>query len=148
MHLTEGRNRLLLGEFAFFPGNDYHSLESKAKDPDAPIAYTFFADGTASTKLLYVVPKTARHPAAAMLFSMWMGTPEAEAIWQPPSFYTNVHFGQSELDKEMRASLEESKSKLLSFYDSPETMKWLEWYGTDEGRKYRSALSNAVRQRK
>jgi hypothetical protein len=77
-----------------------------------------------------------------------MGTPEAEAIWQPPSFYTNVHFGQSELDKEMRASLEESKSKLLSFYDSPETMKWLEWYGTDEGRKYRSALSNAVRQRK
>lgn len=148
MHLTEGRNRLLLGEFAFLPGNEYHYLESKEKDPDAPIAYTFFSDGTASTKLLYVVPKAARHPAAAMLFSMWMSTPEAEEIWQPGSFYTNVHFGQSKLDKEMRASLEESHSKLISFYDTPETMKWLAWYATDEGRNYRSALDNATRQRK
>lgn len=147
MHLTEGRNRLLLGEFAFFPGNEYHYLESKDKDKDAPIDYVFYEDGTASTRLLYVVPKAARHPAAAMLFSMWMSTPEAEAIWQPGSFYTNVHFGQSDMDKEMRAKLEESHSELLSFYDTPEAMKWLAWYATEEGRAYRSALNNAVRQR-
>ncbi len=126
MHTTQAKNRLLLGEFSFFPGNFYHYLQPKAKDPDAPIGHLWFSDGTATTQIFYVVPKGARHPAVGTLFSMWIGTPEAVAIWQPPSFYTNVHWGQTDFDKTARKTLKESGSKLISFYDNPKSLKVLE----------------------
>ncbi len=148
MHTTQAKNRLLLGEFAFFPGNFYHYLSAKAKDSEAPIGYRWYADGTGTTQIFYIVPKGARHSAVGTLFSMWMGTPEAEAIWQPPSFYTNVHWGQSDYDKMARKTLKESGSKLLSFYDSPESLEVLKWFGTDEGKAYRRDITKKIRQRR
>jgi len=147
MHTTQAKNRLLLGEFSFYPGNFYHYLSAKAKDSEAPIGYRWFSDGTATTQIFYVIPKDARHPAVGTLFSMWIGTPEAEGIWQPPSFYTNVHWGRSDYDKMARKTLKESGSKLLSFYDSPESLKVLKWFGTPEGKTYRRNITKKIRQR-
>jgi len=148
MHTTQAKNRLLLGEFAFYPGNFYHYLSAKAKDSEAPIGYRWFSDGTATTQIFYIIPKDSRHPAVGTLFSMWIGTPEAEGIWQPPSFYTNVHWGQSDYDKMARKTLKESGSKLLSFYDSPESLEVLKWFGTDEGKAYRRSITRKIRQRR
>ena len=148
MHTTQAKNRVLLGEFAFFPGNFYHYLSAKAKDSEAPIGYQWYADGTGTTQIFYIVPKGARHSAVGTLFSMWMGTPEAEAIWQPPSFYTNVHWGESDYDKMARKTLKESGSKLLSFYDSPESLKVLNWFGTEKGKAYRRSIARNITQRR
>ncbi len=148
MHTTQAKNRLLLGEFSFYPGNFYHYLSAKAKDSEAPIGYRWFSDGTATTQIFYIIPKDARHPAVGTLFSMWIGTPEAEGIWQPPSFYTNVHWGRSDYDKMARKTLKESGSKLLSFYDSPESLNVLKWFGTAEGKAYRRNITKTIRQRR
>ena len=148
LHPTQVRNRLLLGEFAFFPGNLYHYTEAKAKYPKAPIGYRWFKDGTGTTKLYFTVPKGARHPAAGTLFALWMGTPEAEAIWQPTTFHSNIRWGQSDQDKMVRKNLKESGYPILSFYDSPKKMKLLKWFGTLEGKKYRRKIAKLVRQRK
>jgi len=147
MHTTQAHSRLLLGEFAFFPGNLYQYLNAKARDKDAPVGYHFFTDGTATSRIFYSLPKNARHPATGTLFALWMGTPEAEAIWQPPSFYSNVAWGSSDIDKTARTALKKSGSKLLSFFDNQKSLELLRWFGTEEGTEYRGSITKAIRQR-
>lgn len=142
-------NRILLGEFPFMSMNTYYYWDVKSQDRDAPVGVRFFGDFTALTRVMYIIPKGSRHPAAATLWAMWMTTPEAEAIWQHVTRQENLSFGQSDIDKRGREMLEKSGSKVVSWYDSDETMKELNWLTTTkEGRKYRSAIKRAVTQRK
>lgn len=146
-HLTRALERLLLGEIAFFPGNEYHYYQAKAQDPQAPIAVHYLADYTGVTRISFIVAKGARHPAAATLWALWMTTPEAEAVWQPTALYTNVSFGQSDYDREVRDALKKVNTPVISFWDSPETRKVLKWISTEEGQKYTNEIGKAVTQR-
>ena len=129
----QGMDRMLLGEFAFQPTNSYYYWQKKAKDPTLALGQVWFSDYTPMTRVLHLVPKNVRHPAAATLWSMWMGTPEAQAIWQPVNYQSNAAFGQSDIDKQARKSLKASGSKVVTWYDSAATVKQFKWYGTKEG---------------
>lgn len=141
-------NRILLGEFQFMPMNSYYVWDVKAKDPQAPLGISWFTDYTPYSKVLFLVPKNSKHPAAATLWSMWMGSPEAEAIWQPAAHEENIAFGLSDQDKLARQSLKDSGSKPISWYDSPDTIEQLKWWSTPEGTAYRGKIKEAVTQRK
>ncbi len=143
-----GMDRMLLGEFAFQPTNSYYYWQRKAKDPTVPLGQRWFTDFTPLTKVLHLVPKNVRHPAAATLWSLWMTTPEAQAIWQPTNSQANAIFGQSAVDKEARKSLKASGSKIITWYDSPATIQRFKWFGTDEGRAYRAELKKGLTQRR
>ncbi len=144
----QGMDRMLLGEFAFQPTNSYYYWQKKAKDPTLALGQVWFSDYTPMTRVLHLVPKNVRHPAAATLWSMWMGTPEAQAIWQPVNYQSNAAFGQSDIDKQARKSLKASGSKVVTWYDSAATVKQFKWYGTKEGRAYRAELKRGLTQRK
>ncbi len=140
----KGTQRVLLGEYAFGLGNTYYFLRIKAKDPQAPLAIAYFQDYNPTTPSQFVVRKGARHPASATLFSLWIGTPEAKAIWQPDIFVSQFKYGESNLDKEVRKYLRESNAKVVGFGDK-KGIEFLGWIGTPEGRKYRRAVSTAIR---
>jgi len=143
-----GMDRMLLGEFAFQPTNSYYYWQKKAKDPSVHLGQQWFTDYTPMTKVLHLIPKDVRHPATAMLYAMWMTTPEAQSIWQPANYQSNAIFGQSKIDKEARKSLKASGSKIITWYDSPETIKQFRWYGTTEGKAYRAELKRGITQRR
>jgi ABC-type Fe3+ transport system substrate-binding protein len=140
-------NRILLGEFAFMPMNSYYYWDVKAKDAQAPLGLAWFKDYTPFSKVMYIVPKKSKHPAAATLWALWMSTPEAEAAWQPAAHEENIAFGQSEQDKLARESLNKSGSKLASWYLSPDTIEQLKWWSTPEGKQYRVKIKEAITQR-
>jgi hypothetical protein len=141
-------DRLLLGEVKFSATNTEYIWEIKSRDGNAPLANHWFKDYTAVSAVLHIVPKKARHPAAGTLFALWMTTPEAASIRQPETHEPNIFFGQSDHDKEVSESLKKSGTNLVSWYDSEKTREMLKWYGTKEGRTYRSALVKALTQRK
>lgn len=140
-----GFQRLLLGEFAFMLGNTYYVFGAKAKDLQAPVEITYFQDYNWSNFSFYIVRKGARHPAAATLFALWMTTPEAESIWQPDIFMTQFVWGDSDLDKKERQFIKESGAKIVDFLSTKGGRDLVAWYGTEEGRKYRQAMSKAMR---
>ncbi|HEY8695116.1 MAG TPA: extracellular solute-binding protein [Chloroflexota bacterium] len=141
-------NRLLLGEFSFAPMNSYYYWDVKAKDPQAPLGVVWFKDYTPYSKVMYIVPKGSKHPAAATLWALWMGSPEAEAAWQPAAHEENIAFGQTDQDKLARQSLDASGTKLATWYATPETIEQLKWWSTPEGKQYRAKIKEAVTQRK
>lgn len=141
---SAGVQRMLLGEFAFTMANSYYYFQYKAKDPKAPIDITFFQDFNVSSTGFYVVRKNASHPAAATLFALWMGTPEAERIWQGDASYTQL-WGESDLDKKVRQVSQESNARIVAFLDSEKGLDFLRWIATEEGRKYKEALGRAIR---
>lgn len=144
-HGGAGFQRLLLGEFAFMLGNTYYVFGAKAKDPQAPAEITYFQDYNWSNFSFYIVRKGAQHPAAATLFALWMTTPEAESIWQPELFMTQFLWGESDLDKKERQFIKESGAKIVDFLSTKGGRDLVAWYGTEEGRKYRQAMSKAMR---
>lgn len=141
---SAGVQRMLLGEFAFLPANTYYYFLYKAKDPQAPINITYFEGLNVSSRAVHMVRKNARHPAAGTLFALWMGTPEAEAIWQPASFYTQL-WGESELDKKEKDFIQKSGAKIVDLMDTKKGVDFLTWLSTDEGRNYKEALGRAIR---
>ncbi len=145
---SAGIQRVLIGEFAFAPANSYYFLRIKAKDSQAPIEITYFKDYNPVTGSYYVVRKGAPHPAAGTLFALWMGTPGAKAVWQPDLFSTQFEWGDGELERKIRQYLKESDAKTISFFDSERGVEFLRWIGTPEGRKYRKAVSKAIRGKK
>jgi len=145
---SPGLSRLLLGEFAFMPMNTYYYWDVKAKDPQAPLGLSWFTDFTPYSKVMYIVPKGSKHPAAATLWALWMSSPESEAAWQPAAHEENIAFGQSDQDKLARQSLAASGSKVVSWYDNQDTIEQLKWWSTPEGKAYRAKIKEAVTQRK
>lgn len=141
---TAGVQRMLLGEFAFLPANTYYYFLYKAKDPQAPINITYFEGLNVSSRAIHMVRKNAKHIAAGTLFALWMGTPEAEAIWQPANFYTQL-WGESELDKKEKDFIQKSGAKIVDFMDTKKGLDFLTWLSTDEGRNYKEGLGRAIR---
>jgi ABC-type Fe3+ transport system substrate-binding protein len=141
---SAGVQRVVLGEFAFALSQDRHLRRILAKDPNAPIAYRFFDDYNLLNGFSHSVRAKARHPAAAVLFALWMTTPEAQAIWQPSDLQA-VPYGESQLDQDFRQSIKNSKARAIGFLDNDKTVELLNWYRTEEGRKYLDALARAIR---
>jgi hypothetical protein len=139
--------RLLIGEYAFSLSTTSDYMRIKSKDPDAPVGVSYFTDYNSVSAAYYVVRKRARHPAAGTLFALWMTTPEAEAIWQPDIFRPQFPWGQSEMDRKIRQYLRENNAEGTDFLASDRGVKLLKWYGTPEGRGYRSSLGRAIRGR-
>jgi hypothetical protein len=77
-----------------------------------------------------------------------MGSPEAEAAWQPAAHEENVGFGLNDQVKLARQSLKDSGTMLASWYSTPQTIEQLKWWSTPEGRDYRAKIKEAVTQRK
>ncbi len=141
---SAGVQRMLLGEYAFGLGATHYVFRYRAKDPQAPLAVTYFEDYNPVQTSFYVVRKGARHPAAATLFAMWMGTPEAESIWQPAVFYTQL-WGTSDIDRKVRQLRDQSGAKYVDYLSTKKGLDFLKWFRTEEGRKYKQALSRAIR---
>ncbi|MFB3061845.1 MAG: ABC transporter substrate-binding protein [Candidatus Binatia bacterium] len=139
-----GVQRMLLGEYKFTMANSYYYFLFKSKNPKAPLDVTYFEDYNPVQTSFYVVRKAARHPAAATLFAMWMGTPEAESIWQPVVFYTQL-WGTSDIDRKVRQLREQSGAKYVDYLSTKQGLDFLRWFRTEEGRKYKQALSRAIR---
>jgi len=141
---SAGVQRVLVGEHAFTMANTYYYFLYKAKDPQAPIDITYFQDFNVSSRAYYCVRKNAKHIAAGTLFAFWMATPEAQAIWQPANFYTQL-WGESDLDKKEIKFIEDSGAKIVDFLDSEEGLAYLNWMSTEEGRKFKEAIGRAIR---
>jgi ABC-type Fe3+ transport system substrate-binding protein len=141
-------DRLALGEFDFITHGVEKFYQIKAKDPNAPVKMRFFSDYTANNGLVYTVRKGAKAPASATLFALWMTTPEAHKIRQGEDFYINLLFGSTDFDKRAAEDIKASGSRLLSWFESPETLQQLDWYGTKEGRDYLEKLDRAFTQRR
>lgn len=148
MRFQPALNRILLKEFAYTYMNSAEYWGVKTRDPDAPVGLYWFSDYTPLSPMMYLVPKGTRHPAAGTLWALWMTTPEAQAIVQKASPQENLLFGRSDIDNRSRAAIKKSGSRLVSYLDSPENLKVLKWWATDEGRKYRRRLKAAVTQRR
>lgn len=139
--------RLLIGEYAFGFGTTSDFMRIKAKDPDAPVEVAYFRDYNSVSSAYHVVRKGARHPAAGTLYALWMTTPEAEAIWQPDIFRPQFPWGQSKMDRKVRQYLRENNAEGTDFLASDKGIELMKWYGTPEGRAYRSAIGRAIRGR-
>lgn len=140
--------RILLGDLALADSNEYYYWQVRMKDPNAPMGIHWFRDYTSVGSVYNMVPKGSRHPAAATLFALWMTTPEAEAIWQRAVPYPNIVFGQTEISREIKKAISESKSPVVTWYDNPKTLETYKWYGTKEGREYYNKLVKALTQRR
>jgi len=121
-----------------------HGLLQEEKG--APVALVW-NQGIMTTDYL-AVPKGSKHPAAATLWAMWMGSPEAEAVWQAAAHEENIAFGQTAQDKLAKQSLADAGTKPISWYDSPATLEQLKWWSTPDGTDYRNKIKEAVTQRK
>jgi ABC-type Fe3+ transport system substrate-binding protein len=139
-------DRMALGEFALSPNNIHYQFITMAKDPNAPIGVHFLSDFTPLRELTYVVRKGARSPGAATLFALWMTTPEAHIIRSAEDFSGNIRYGSTDLDKAQRQLLK--GANLVSWVDTAETLKLLDWYTTEEGLEYSKRLADAIKQRK
>jgi ABC-type Fe3+ transport system substrate-binding protein len=142
------RDRMLLGEFPLSPSNSYYYFGVRATDKNAPIGVHFFTDYTAVPPVVYTVRKGGKAPASATLFALWSTTPEFEALHQTETSYTNAVFGQSQLDDDERKLVQSSGSRLVTWLDSDETIKTLDWFATAEGRTYNEQMNRALTQRK
>ena len=141
---TAAVQRVVLGEFAFSLNQDRHFRGVMTKDPKAPIAYRFFDDYNGLTGFYYSVRTGARSPAAATLFALWMTTAEAQAIWQPSDLQATP-YGESQIDRDFREMIEKAGARVISFFDNEKTLELLNWYRTEEGRKYLDAMARGIR---
>ena len=140
-----GVERVLLGEFDFAIANTHYAFHVKAKDPNAPVEITYFQDYNQGNGSYYGVRKGSRHPAAAALFALWMGTPEAESIWQADNFATQYKWGESKLDRMDRELIKKIEANIVELVSTQKGRDFLAWYGTEEGRKFRQAVGKAIR---
>jgi len=148
MRFQPALNRILLKEYAYTYMNSAEYWGVKARDADAPIGMHWFSDYTPLSPMMFIIPRGSRHPAAGTLWALWMTTPEAQAIVQKASPQENLVFGGSDIDNRSRAAIKKSGSRLVSYLNSPEDLKVLKWWATDEGRKYRSRLKAGITQRR
>lgn len=138
--------RMIIGEWAFVPGNAYYYFQFKDKDPKAPIELTFFRDYNVQSPTLYVLRQGARSPAAATLFLIWMSTPQAQSIWQPVVYTENL-LGTSEIDKKVQSAVSEAGARIVSWIQDKKAIELLNWLGSEQGRNYTAAIGKAIRGR-
>lgn len=139
-----GVQRVLVGEYAFTMANTYYYFLYKSKDPKVPLDITYFQDFNVSSRAYTCIRKNTKNPAAGTLFAFWMATPEAEAIWQPVNFFTQL-WGESDLDKKERKFVKDSGAPIVDFLDSEKGLEYLNWMSSEEGRQFKEALGRAIR---
>lgn len=145
----EGSNRIAQGDFAFAPMNYLYYATMKGKDPSAPIAVSFFKDDIFTYRVLYGVPKGAKHPASGMLFALWMTSDDARAMMRPSLAQENVETGQLASDEEARAAMKASGAKVLGWFVDSKAQSEFEWITTtDDGKKYNQIIGQGLTQRK
>jgi len=136
-------DRMVLGEFKFVDANAHYYHEYKAKDPKAPIGLAFFRDYTTVNEAMYFVREGARHPNTATLFVLWhlseMGQRALEKATSMPSLY----LPSSKIGEEIRKLVKANNVRLVSYFDSEESLNKLRWLATLEGKNYLQVLSKA-----
>jgi ABC-type Fe3+ transport system substrate-binding protein len=140
--------RVVAGEFplGFANLSDYFTV--KRSDPNAPIAYHLFKDYTDVSYQMYVVPKGGPGYHTAVLWALWMTTPEAHAIRQKGDLLSHQVSPVTELDMQYQQIREKGDTHFVSWFDTRETLQLFDWLGTPEGEAYSNALTQNLTQRK
>ena len=137
--------RVALGEFQFALLNLDQYFRIKNKDPQAPLDWTFFTDYNPMTSIMFMVRKGARNPAGATLFTLWMGSPEAKAIWQASTSELQFVWGDGPAEERAKQYLKEAGGRTVRSLENERGVNFLKWMGTAEGRDYRTAIARAIR---
>jgi len=95
-----------------------------------------------------LILKGAAHPAAGTLFAMFMTTVEAENIFQKAVPYPNLAFGHTAIDERERKAVNDSGTKVVSYFESDKNLETLLWYSTKEGQEYSVQIIKGQTQRK
>ena len=140
---VEGTQRVVLGQYQFALAQDAYVRQVLAKDPQSPIASTFFQDYNKLNAVYYSVRTKARAPAAAALWALWMTTPESQAIWQPEN-KSFQPFGTSAIDVAERDAIERSHAPVVGYLDNDKTVALLKWQQTQDGARYLAAIAKAI----
>jgi ABC-type Fe3+ transport system substrate-binding protein len=140
----EGVQRVILGQYAFVLAQDSFIRDILARDPQAPIAGTYFRDYNELNQVYYSVRTRTPHPAGATLWALWMTTPEAEAIWQTVN-RAFVPYGLSPIDVATRSQLRSLRIPVNGYLDNQQMIAYLRWQQTPEGARYLTALAKAIR---
>ena len=142
MSYRAGVQRMLLGEFKFMPSNAEYVFEAKAKNPKTPIGLAFFRDLTANSYVFHMIRKAAKHPNAAILFTLWATTPDANRLFEVEyPLSPNLVLGSGPHARQVNKTLKEKNIKVVSWWDSKETVEKLLWYQKEEGQRYVKELS-------
>lgn len=141
---VEGVSRVVLGQYQFALAQDAYVRQVLAKDPQAPVAATFFRDYNELNGVYYSVRGKARSPAAATLWALWMTSPDSEAVWQPQN-KSFQPFGSSAIDVAERQSIKENGAPVIGYLDNDKTIALLRWQQTPDGAKYLAAIAKAIR---
>jgi ABC-type Fe3+ transport system substrate-binding protein len=137
--------RVALGEFAFALLNLDQYFRIKNKDPQAPLEWSFFADYNPVTSIMFSVRKGTKRPSGATLFTLWMGTPDAKAIWQASTSELQFVWGDGGPEQRAKQYLKEAGGRTVRSLESERGIEFLKWMGTAEGRDYRTAVARAIR---
>jgi ABC-type Fe3+ transport system substrate-binding protein len=140
--------RMLLGDLKFFYGNADIYFDQKIRDPNAPIAETFFEDLTSMRQVLYVVRKGTKHPNAAKLFALWATSAEANEIFERNAYVENLVLGKGPISQKIAKVLKDRNIKVWSWFDSPETVAKFQWFESSEGREYAKLVARAQKEGK
>ena len=82
---AQGAQQLLARQIAFQQDNLGDYFTQKSLGANVPVDYAWFQDFTGLNSQYYVVPRNAKHPAAATLFAMYMATDEGAPPLRPPT---------------------------------------------------------------
>ena len=144
----DSANHILLGELPFAELNHGYYFQAKSKDPQAPIEIHYFQDFTPMGSTMNLVPKGSKHPAAATLFTLWMTTPEAEAVWSTSGqFYLNILTNSQDVTKQVVKNMKDAGSPMTTWFDSAKTIDLFRSQASDDGKAYLDSLSKALTQR-
>jgi ABC-type Fe3+ transport system substrate-binding protein len=146
LNYDAGVQRVLLGDLKFTYGNADSYFEHKAKDPNAPLAETFFEDLTPMRQVSYVVRRNAKHPNAARLFALWSASAEANEIFERHAFSENLVLARGPISRKISQTLKERKINPVTWFDSPQTVEKFRWLATTEGREYARIMAKAQRE--
>ena len=136
-------NRMLLGEFKFVVALAQYYYLHKAKDPNAPIGIAFSRDFARLERAMYFVREGARHPNAATLFVLWHLSERGNQIYEKATSTPSLYLPSSKIGQEVSKQIKANSVKLVSFFDSEESLNKLRWLATPEGKSYLQQLSNA-----
>jgi ABC-type Fe3+ transport system substrate-binding protein len=147
-YYADSLQRITLGQIAMAPTNAYYYFQAKDKDPQSPVDLQWFQDYTPVASVPTLILKGAAHPAAGTLFAMFMTTVEAENIFQKAVPYPNLAFGHTAIDERERKAVNDSGTKVVSYFESDKNLETLLWYSTKEGQEYSVQIIKGQTQRK
>jgi ABC-type Fe3+ transport system substrate-binding protein len=144
---AQGAQQLLARQIAFQQDNLGDYFTQKSLGANVPVDFTWFGDYTGRNSQYYVIPRRAKHPAAATLWIMYMATDEGRAAWAPAYTAINLRGGHLPIDEQIRQSIADSHTKLVDWFGAPDAREMGEWFYTPEGQAYLDRLTKALSRR-